>query len=1354
MVQKLKKQTRQWRGVLITAPLVALSVIATTSLGLLQAFDWALLDQFFRWRSHSEIDPRIVIVTIDESDLNTVKRWPLSDAVLAQVLETIKAQEPRAIGLDLFRDIPNPPGEAELIQVFESTPNLIGVEKIAGNIVSPPPSLERLDQVGFADFILDADGKVRRGLLSVSTPDGQIRLGLGAKLALMYLEKEGITLQSVDDEKQHFQLGKALFIPFTGNEGGYVRANSGGYQILLNYWGKSENFYTLSLTDVLEKRIPPNLLRDRIVLIGTIGPSFKDLSFTPYSSSLVGTPKRTPGVVIHANLIAQMIGGAIEGRPQMRAWPKLQQTLWVIAWSFIGSGVSAIALGANPFSQKAYHRWIIYSIGISLSGGLLISGSYLAFLAGWWIPVVSPLIALTGSTMTLIGYRSLELQQSATQERQQAEAALRESESQFHRLAENVPGMIYRYILHPDGSHEFTYVSSGAREIYGAEPHAIIQNPQLAWNVVHPDDLPSLDRTILASAQTLEPWQWEGRIIDGSGTLKWLQGISRPERQLNGDIVWDGLLVDVTPRKQAEQLLADYNRTLEKQVQKRTAKLVLTNAQLKQEITERQHAEEALRQNEERMQALLSAIPDVMFRNQIDGTYLDVKAGEEVLIAPPETLIGKNLKDTPLSEQIKNDLLERFRIAVETGERQTYEYELDKPDSTSNYEARIVKSGADEVVCIVRDITERKRFVVALQESEQRYRSVVTTMAEGIVLQDRNGTIRTCNDSAKRILGLSRQQMMGRTSLDPNWRAVREDGSPFPGEEHPSMVTLRTGKPCSNVVMGVHKPDQTLTWISINSQPLFRADEPFPYAVVSSFADITARKIAETHLEHAKEAAEAANRAKSTFLANMSHELRTPLNAILGFSQLMSRPANLSAEQQENLAIIRRSGEHLLTLINQVLDLSKIEAGRITLNENDFDLYRLLDDLKNMFSLKTQEKGLQLEFDCADEVPQYIRTDEMKLRQVLINLLSNAVKFTEQGMISVQVSAIAFQALTPSFSQLHSATQAWRIHFEVRDTGVGIGADEFASLFKPFMQTAAGQRVQEGTGLGLTISYEFVRLMSGEMKVISRGRTFTPNTDSYEPNESITMGTTFNFYIQANSAIANAIPTRTQSSKVLAMAPNQPIYRLLIVDDSEDNRQLLMKYLSPFGFELKEAKNGSEALEVWENWQPHLIWMDMRMPAMSGYQATHKIREIEENEKELLAISHTIIVALTACATTGEEARVFDAGCDDFIRKPFQEDSIFEALNKHLGVSFIYEEKENLKNSSSEISVLTSEHIATLPQTLMTSLHQAIVEGDLEVISSISEQVCLYNQPVGTALLNLANQYQFDQLLALLKTGK
>lgn len=276
---------------------------------------------------------------------------------------------------------------------------------------------------------------------------------------------------------------------------------------------------------------------------------------------------------------------------------------------------------------------------------------------------------------------------------------------------------------------------------------------------------------------------------------------------------------------------------------------------------------------------------------------------------------------------------------------------------------------------------------------------------------------------------------------------------------------------------------------------------------------IIERQQIEKELLIAKEQAERASQAKSEFLANMSHELRTPLNGILGFSRLLASSPNLSTDEKKNLAIIQRSGEHLLNLINDVLDMSKIEAGRAVLSENEFDMYQLLDDVGNMFRLQANQKRLQLIIECEANVPQYVRTDEVKLRQVLVNLLGNALKFTKQGTISVQVWRVA---TTHTLDPLH-------LQFKVEDSGVGIAPDELGRLFKPFMQTQSGRTSQEGTGLGLPISLKFVQLMGGDITVESE----------------IGKGSVFSFGIQAEVAEGTQIERAPPARRVIALAPNR-----------------------------------------------------------------------------------------------------------------------------------------------------------------------------------------------------------------------
>ncbi|WP_236721487.1 MASE1 domain-containing protein [Trichormus sp. NMC-1] len=436
--------------------------------------------------------------------------------------------------------------------------------------------------------------------------------------------------------------------------------------------------------------------------------------------------------------------------------------------------------------------------------------------------------------------------------------------------------------------------------------------------------------------------------------------------------------------------------------------------------------------------------------------------------------------------------------------------------------------------------------------------------------------------------------------------------------------------------------------------------------------------------------AEAANQAKSAFIANMSHELRSPLNAVIGFSQLMLRANNLPPEQYENAGIIYRSGDYLLTLINHILDLSKIEAGKTTLNIHNFNLYRLLDDLEDMLHLRASDAGLELIFERSQNVPNHICTDEVKLRQVLINLLSNAIKFTPNG-----------GSITLSVEKGDEGTEdVFSLHFCLRDTGVGIAPAELPKLFDAFIQAQAGKEMQEGTGLGLAISRKFVLLMGGDITVESE----------------LGKGTTFQFYIQAKlgqETISNSTEGR---QRVLALAPGQPTYKILTVDDKPINRQLLYKLLSPLGFEIKEASNGQEAITIWDEWEPHLIWMDMRMPVMDGYEATKHIKSTTKGNA-------TAVIALTASVLEEEKAIVISAGCDDFLRKPFAEHTIFDALAKHLGVKYIFAETHSANLEHIEEKSLTSDSLSCMDQEWINQLYEAALEANTNLVIELIKEI-------------------------------
>ncbi len=639
----------------------------------------------------------------------------------------------------------------------------------------------------------------------------------------------------------------------------------------------------------------------------------------------------------------------------------------------------------------------------------------------------------------------------------------------------------------------------------------------------------------------------------------------------------------------------------------------------------------------------------------------------------------------------------------------------------ANMENSVLGWLSETQINLARIEAERKQAETALRQSEERFKTMFNEAPLGIALIDSlSGRIYEVNPMFAKIAGRTLAQMADVDGMSiPHPDDVQDDLD--------NMALLNAGKISGfQIEKRYLHPDGAVVWINMAIAPLKVEDKTRPRHLCM-IADITKRKQAEEQLRHfkdhleeevrqrtadlmlARNAAEAANIAKSTFIATMSHELRTPLNAILGFSELMSQDEAATAAQKETLAIINRSGAHLLSMINDVLDISKIEVGRLDLDIQALDLLNLLQDLSDMIGVRAADKQLSFSLEIASELPQYIKADGGKLRQVLINLLGNALKFTQQGEVILRADA-----------QPSTTAEMMMLSIEVADSGVGIAADQQQELFKPFVQLAQENADVKGTGLGLAISKSLVELMGGCISVTS----------------ILGVGSIFRVELPVAIASVNDITVEEQCRPVKSIAPDQPQWRLLVVDDSADNRLLLVTLLTEAGFQVREAENGQQAISEFEQWQPHLIWMDMRMPVMDGYEAIAKIRQLEGGD----AVK---IIALTASAFREQHAKIINAGCDAVLHKPFLAPAIFSILTKCLDVKFIYRDTP----TSSPMRKMTAEMLIKLPLELRCQLHEASLTLDSEEADVVIAKIRALAPDVADALQTLVRNYQFEQII-------
>jgi PAS domain S-box-containing protein len=772
-----------------------------------------------------------------------------------------------------------------------------------------------------------------------------------------------------------------------------------------------------------------------------------------------------------------------------------------------------------------------------------------------------------------------------------------------------------------------------------------------------------------------------------------------------------------------------------------TALIILLVIQRRRKIV----AEESLRQKTEELDQFFNVSLDILCIANTDGYFLRLNPAIERILG----YTRKELMASRLFDFVHPDDLNRTREAVSTLASQQdvffFENRYRCKDGTYRWLQWSSAPAGKLIYAAARDVTEHKQAEETLRESEERFRQVAENVGDFIWEVDAIGLYLYTSPSVEKILGYRPEELIGKRHFyDLFIPEVREELKAAAFKAFTAKESLRAF-PNPNL-----SKEGRVVYLETSGTPVLDAAGNL-MGYRGADTDITARQRAEEelrrHQEHleelvhertaefvaARDQAEVANRAKSEFLTNMSHELRTPLNSILGIAQLMERDAGFPGRYRDTLEILSRSGAHLLELINDVLEMSKIEAGKMVADITSFDLHSFLGDLEEMIRLRANEKGLKLLFEHKSPLPQYIETDVRKLRQILINLLSNAIKYTEKGRVTLRIAFKEDMDTTPKAM----SSSLGLLEFEVEDTGIGIAPEDTQRIFEPFVQVNPEGTARDGTGLGLTLSRMFVELLGGEITIRSQ----------------VGRGSIFAFDIVVKLAEAAAVHTQEADRQVIHLMPGHPPYRLLIVDDSVESRFVLRRLLEQVGFSVREAGGGQEAVDLYKSDQPHLIWMDLRMPGMDGNEAARRIREVEngrrnEEGKEI----HTPIIALTAGVMGDERSSSHSQVFDGLVYKPFRETEIFDKLEKHLGVQFVRHppvssavDVENIGDTAA----LTQADLSVLSADWLNEFYRALKKGHAAPLLKLIDQIRPEHDDLGGTLTGLVHIHQFDKLIAV-----